>query len=49
MPGAAAAWPTAAPIFSVPIEVVWLAMNMVGAETLPPLRTVSVPVPSLPT
>ena len=46
MPGAAAAWPTAAPIFSVPVEPAWTAMDMLEAETLPPLRMVSVPVPA---
>ena len=36
-------------MFSEPVEPASLAMDTVEAETPPPLRMVSVPVPELPT
>ena len=45
MPGAAAAWPEAEPILSVPVDVLKLAMVTFEAETTPPSWIVSVPVP----
>src|SRR5437667_3874677 len=36
-------------MFSVPLEPAWLAMDVVEAETMPPLRMVSVPLPEAPT